>query len=68
MPPLLAIEHLTTVFDLPSGPAAAVDDVPAVQFAEVSSRSSTAPPLAGISTVSGRPSARGASAGVLVIE
>jgi peptide/nickel transport system ATP-binding protein len=27
MPPLLAVEHLTTVFDLRSGPAAAVDDV-----------------------------------------
>jgi oligopeptide/dipeptide ABC transporter ATP-binding protein len=27
MAPLLAVEHLTTVFDLPSGPAPAIDDV-----------------------------------------
>ena len=27
MPPLLEVSHLTTVFDLPQGPAAAVDDV-----------------------------------------
>src|SRR2546430_2075576 len=26
-PPLLSVEHLTTVFDLPAGPVAAVDDV-----------------------------------------